>query len=497
MILATGLAVLTGGSLNVAFGEEPAAGAKSDPGEGDKVLFDFENEADIAAWKNFDLNEALSNQWQAAAADAEKAGKPVPAKPAAQKVEPAPKVELASEGATSGKRALKITFAGGRTPTITTPSPLADWRLYKTFLAEVTVTRGCMVVFRAMYENSKFGSGYNEGCSRWEFAARLEPGKNVLAAVAPSKTNIQTIQIYMYNPKEGEVVYIDNIRLSPNKSKTVSSFLGDATKMPSTKYKVLGTDLEVNDVNDLADKLKDKWVKPEDKTVEQVEAEVQAEYGKIKKEKPKAVLVILRDGQKGCDPADPGKVFAGWADAGTPSHLPMALTLACFGNSGKGEKIETCFRNRPGFLRVDLASIPKGADILSARLILSTGHIVQNAWETKPTMFAVEPCNRPWNEYEVNVFEYSKDNFWKDYAGYNWGDDGDCSAVFLAHGPSGGKTSTWDFTNAVKYWTDGKHANQGFILAGAPKYVDYLWVTTRECKDVAKRPALAVIYESK
>ena len=112
-------------------------------------------------------------------------------------------------------------------------------------------------------------------------------------------------------------------------------------------------------------------------------------------------------------------------------------------------------------------------------------------------MFAAEPCNRPWKEYEVNAFEYAKDQFWKEFCGKNWGDDGDFSAVLLAHGPSGGKTSSWDFTNAVKYWTDGKHPNHGFVLHGTTKneYIDFLWISTRECKEVMKRPTLAVIYE--
>ncbi len=78
-----------------------------------------------------------------------------------------------------------------------------------------------------------------------------------------------------------------------------------------------------------------------------------------------------------------------------------------------------------------------------------------------------------------------------------WGEDGDCDAVFLAHGPAGGKTCSWDFAEAVKYWTDGKHANNGFILYGAGKYVDYLHIRTREVKEIKDRPCVAVIYETK
>ena len=50
-------------------------------------------------------------------------------------------------------------------------------------------------------------------------------------------------------------------------------------------------------------------------------------------------------------------------------------------------------------------------------------------------MFVAEPCNRPWKEYEVNVIEYARDQC------LSWGDDADCTAILLAHGPSAGKTS--------------------------------------------------------
>ena len=47
-----------------------------------------------------------------------------------------------------------------------------------------------------------------------------------------------------------------------------------------------------------------------------------------------------------------------------------------------------------------------------------------------------------------------------------YGDDPDFLPVYLAHGPSQGKVNTWDFTHAVRFWTDGKHANHGFMLHG-------------------------------
>jgi len=472
------------------------------------MLFDFEDQADVAAWSNIDvyaLREAEAKAaYDAAAKAAADPDKVKPYKPLVLPAkEPEVKIEQATEGATSGKHALKLTFAGGRMPTVSTKSPLDDWRPYNAFQADVTASRTCLVVFRVMSETSKYGSGYNDGCSRWEFAARVEAGKNTVTARAPKQLwnnvrnqDVRTVQIYIYQPHEGESITVDNIRLSTEKPQTVAPF-DDALAVPPGKYRVLGTDLEVRDANELADTFKDKWVKPEDRTVEQVEADVRAEYEKIKADHPRAVLAVLREGQKGYDAGDPEKAFVGWQDAGTPSHGPMGLNMSCFGNAGKRGAIETCFRNRPGLLRCDLSSIPKGAQILAARLIVVRSSEIGDGWKTKPTMFVVEPCNLPWNEVEVNVFEYAHDKFWNQYAAMSWGDDADCTAVLLAHGPGRGGACDWDFSHAVRYWTTDAHPNHGFILYGAPKYVDYLNIFSRECGNIAKRPAVMVIYEPK
>jgi hypothetical protein len=472
-------------------------------GAEDKILFDFDNESDVKSFANIDVYALREAEAKAAIeAVAKVATNPATAPtykpPASMPSEPAVKIEQSAAGAT-GKRGLKLTYAGGRMPTISAKSPLDNWRPFKSFRADVTVDRTCMVVFRAMAQTSKYGTAYNEGCSRWEFAALCKPGKNNLVARAPAAADIlwkdvKAFEIYTYQPGQGQAITVENILLSTDKPEKTSPY---NEVVSPTKFKVAGTDMEVADVNELADKLKDKWVKPEDKTVEQVEADIQAQYEKIKKDHPKAVLVMLRDGQKGYDAADPDKPFAGWADAGTPSHLPMSLTLASFRNAGKDADIEACFRNRPGFLKVDLSCIPKGAEILSARLVLVRNATIGTGWQTGPAMFVAEPCNRPWKEYEVNVFEYAAGEFWGDYAAQTWGDGGDCDAVFLAYGPSSGKANSWDFTRAVEYWTSGKHANNGFILHGANKYVDYFHLCTREHPDVKKRPGLAVTYEAK
>jgi hypothetical protein len=229
-----------------------------------------------------------------------------------------------------------------------------------------------------------------------------------------------------------------------------------------------------------------------------VEAEFKDQYAKLKKEHPRAVLAVLRDGDKGYDPNQPDKVYVGWKDAYFNSHGPDGAFVARAENRGRVESFEVFMRHRSPLMRVDLASIPTGAKILAGRLIVirATDKILDDHDPMKKaTMWVVEPCKRPWDEYEVNAFQYDKDKFWKDIGGMNWGDDGDFEPTFLAYGPGQGKVNAWDFTEAVRYWTDGKHANHGFMLHGDSH--DYVTAHSREAKELENRPAVLVIYEPK
>ena len=104
-----------------------------------------------------------------------------------------------------------------------------------------------------------------------------------------------------------------------------------------------------------------------------------------------------------------------------------------------------------------------------------------------------EPCNRPWEEYEVNAFQYAKDRFWKEIGGFHWGDDPDFLPIFLAYGPGQPKANCWDFAEAVRFWVSGKHPNHGFMLHGDSK--DYMIAHTRGATEIKDRPAVLVIYE--
>jgi len=339
----------------------------------------------------------------------------------------------------------------------------------------------------------------------------LKPGKNEVVALSPAGpeyAKVTTFDVFMTDPHDGDALFIDHIRLSPETPAATTPLHIDYVYSPGhdlpywpkleKSIPVLGTELHVSNANDLADKLKAQWIKPQNKSVDEIEAEVTAQFDELKKLHPRAVMAVLRDGAKGYDPASPDKVFDGWKDCGTTAHPPASLTVGSLQNVGKAEKMETTFRLRPALMQVDLASIPAGATILAARLLLVRAHPLASDWDTKPTMFVAEPCNRPWQEFEMNSFEYARDKFWKEVWGASWnGPDPDFFPIFLAHGPSQGTANTWDFTQAVNYWTDGKHANHGFTLYSANKYIDYLWVHSRKSKDVKNRPTLFVVYVPK
>jgi hypothetical protein len=164
-------------------------------------------------------------------------------------------------------------------------------------------------------------------------------------------------------------------------------------------------------------------------------------------------------------------------------------------NEGRNEAHEVFMRHRSPLMRVDLASIPAGAAILAAELVIVRARepLKEHDPYQRPTTWVAEACNRPWEEYEVNAYEFARDRFWKEVGGRWYGADPDFLPVFLAHGPGQGKVNVWDFTAAVRFWTAGGHANHGFMLHGDGK--DYLFAWSREAPAVRNRPALLVAYE--
>jgi hypothetical protein len=443
------------------------------PAPADRVLFDFEDAGELAAW---------------ASAPEGKAGEKVKPK------EPPPRLEQSEENVTSGNRSLKITFAGGEWPTIATTEIPDDWLTHQTLRAAVTVSRPALVGFTVMQEKSLPGAGWDEMVSRWTKTVFCHAGKNeVVAALRqPNEYSISTrfgkvvrFEIFMYEPRDGEAIYVDNIRLSAEKEPAASP----------TRFQVMGTDRSVADALELGKQLKAQWKKPVARTVEQVEADFAQAYEKLRQKNPRAVLAIFRDGEKGYDPAHPDRVYDGWSDAHVNGHGPDGNTEGRSHNSGKAASEEIFMRHRSALMRVDLSSIPKGSEILAAKLVVVRANAKYEDGrnpEKDPNIWVAEPCNRRWVETEVNAYEYAKGKFWREVSGKYYGDDPDFLPLYFVLGPGGGQVSSWDFTDAVKLWTAGKQQNHGFMLHGDS--FDYMRAHFRESPEQEKRPAVLVVY---
>src|SRR6185436_10866635 len=249
--------------------------------DGDRVLFTFDKAEEAAAWANLELAK-----------------------------EPAAKVEL------TPAKSLKVTFAGGRWPSVATAAVPEDWTPWKTLTAEVTVGRSCLIGFQAVQEKSLRDDGWDGCISRWARTVFLKPGKNEIRAsledpsgngygLNPKKYGkVTSFEIFLYAPHAGESIEVGPIRLMREKTPSTPS---------ATKFKVAGTDLKVGNVRDLAKVMKEKWTKPEPTTVDQIEADFRSQFDKVKADHPKAVLATFRQGENGYD---------GWRDAHMDSHGP-------------------------------------------------------------------------------------------------------------------------------------------------------------------------------
>ena len=401
--------------------------------------------------------------------------------------EPKAKIDRAGDG-------FRITFAGGRWPTIATAAVPEDWTSWKTFAAEITVGRNCLVGFQAVQEKSLRDQGWDGVISRWSKTLFLKPGKNDVRmsledasgngyGLNPKKYGqVTSLEIFFYTPHAGETMEIHGLRLLREKTSQAPR---------PTRFKVAGTSMEVPNLRELAKQLKDRWTKPEPKTVDQIEREFETLYATIKQERPKARFATFREGENG---------YKGWQDAHINSHGPDAATEGRAKNTGSSETQEAFMRHRSLILRADLSSIPTGSTILAARFILVAADATFEKGRdprVDANLWVAEPCNRPWVENEVNAYEYAKDKFWKSVGGISsYDEDPDFHPVYLAYGPGNVPVSTWDFTEALKFWTDGSHENHGFFLHGDSfHYMGKAFC--REAKEVRNRPALLVIYEPK
>ncbi|MBI3858368.1 MAG: DNRLRE domain-containing protein [Planctomycetes bacterium] len=455
------------------FGLTPAA---------DRTLFDFEAADDAARWSDYPLTELKQK-------------------------EPGVRIERTDKGATSGQFALKLTFDGGFWPAVSTDQIAVpgDWKEFQTLLADVTTDRRCLIGFRILQEKSSDPETIkkHEGRAWWDRTALLEPGRNEIRVVIhengygvrPEYGAVVRFAIYAYKPEPGLSVTVDSIRLSPDWPEPrnigyFSPYSQDGFSTPKAKawgasrelpkFRLAGSEVDVRDVIELGKSRKDAWTPPPPSTLEAAESALRELHESLRKEHPTALLKILRDGENG---------FEGWKDTHISSHGPDGPNDWRTRSHGKLESIEAFMRHRSVLMKVELGSLPAGSRILAARLLLTR---TDAKLPSKPNFWIAEPCMRPWVEDEANGYEYAKGRLWKAVNGTYYGEDPDFLPIFLAQGPAGAPVSVWDFTEAVKFWTEGKHENHGFMLHGDSR--DYMKVCSREAKDLKKRPALAVIY---
>jgi hypothetical protein len=463
----------------------------------DRVLFNFEGESAAKDWVPVKLPEVEKEQ-------------PVPT----VEIVPDPKAK-ANEG--QAGKCLRIIFAGGEWPTVgTTKIPVqGNWKSFQTLKAELTVDRPSVAYFRA-YQGKPDDKGQQP---RWERTMTLLPGRNEvtltirhgIGSMTPGKGDVTSFVVGMFRPEKDQALLVGDVRLSPdwpppkilgwyspyNQDGYSAAVARDYARTGAVaKFKVLGTDLEVADLPDLAKRLKDKWAKPEPKTIEQVEAEFKAEFDRLKRDHPGAVRALLREGETGWDPSNPDKAYESWKLVYLSCHGPDGPNRGRENTPPLSDTVEVFMRHRSVLMRADLASIPKGAKVLAAKLVITRVVAADLTPPEKPNMWVAEPCNRDWDEASANCYFYAKGKHWKGVSGLYYGEDPDFWPVFLAHGPAGGSAvSVWDFAEAVRFWLDGKSANHGFFLHGDS--IDYMRMYTQKAKNLKQRPALMVIYEPK
>jgi hypothetical protein len=459
VVLAAGL--LAGVETDGANGEGAAATTQA---SAEQVLFLFEKQGVVNDWTSLD-------------------------DPLAKVKEPGTTIGW---GQVEGKGVMKVTFEGGEWPTVVTEKlPRVEWEKFNAMKVEVRVPRACVLHFRVYTDKSVRGyDKNNEFGSRWEKSNFLQSGRNVVVMPFELPKKYQgkptSVEMAMFRPHKGELIEVEKISLA-----TV-----EFPKPAAVKFAVLGTDLQVKDPTDLGVKLKDQWKKPQVRTLEEVEADFKVKFEELKKGHPRAVMAILRDGEAGWDAAHPEKVFGGWRDSFIWSHPPDGQAYRRAVNSGKAPATEAFERWRSRIMQVDLSVVPKGSEILAAQMVLIRAGIVAKERRPSevPNMWVAEACNRAWDEYEVNAYQYAKDKFWKALAGRNWeGADPDFLPLYVAYGPSQGTVNVWDFTQAVKYWTDGKHENHGFFWHS--DHNDFWYPSPmREAQKVKDRPAMMVVW---
>ena len=416
----------------------------------------------------------------------------------------------------TGERGLKLTFSGGRFPTVTTGElPAFDLTPRRTFMTDVIVNRTCVVIFRIVYEHQDDVKPQN--FPRWEKAALCPPGTNTVIEEFQSDPKLGkpvAFEIGMYNPHPEESIHIGNVRFlrttpavsTPFRDRNIIVSGQFRIRFPvmQSRWKVLELTESFANLSELAKKFRGDWVKPDPTqplSFDSVEKEMQSRLTELQKEHPEAVLVVFRQGQPGFDLSRPEQIYTGWSDTYLAGHDPTSAFLQRTQPFGREKTYEVFLRRRCPLIRIDVSSIPQSAEILAAQLVLTRSDKpdptkISSMSPYKPTFFVAEACNRPWIESEENIFEYAKDKFWHEISGMDWdGNDPDFLPLIIAYGQSNVGVSRWNFTEAVRYWRTTGNMNHGFALTSIE--MDYMNCFSAKAKQLSDRPALLVIYEPK
>ena len=436
------------------------------------MMGDFEDEKELSNWKP-GFNDASSK-------------------------ETPPELSISKENATSGSNSLKLTFSDGLLPMISTsviPNP-ESFYAYKGFCFDLTVPRDTMAGVKFVQD------------AKFSFDARVMVKKglnkiNIMLAppsdwgrgggIDPKGGPVKEIQIYFFKPKKDEAYFLDRIRVTDRLSKkAASNFEHLVNPWYKSTFTVLGgkksEQVGLKDLNSaMADGFYEKQLGT--KTTEEMEKQILAKYDEIKKSNPGAALSVFRNGAAGYDTKFPATIYSGWNNAYISTHSPdSGMTLIPM----TGGSCELFMRHRVQLFSADLSAIPAGSQILQAYFVL-----VSNKKTTGACLYIAEAINRDWKGPEVTAYTYDKDKFWNFFGGLTkTGDDPDCFPLILAYGYRKELIAAWDFTEAVKYWTDGKNANHGFFFP-CLEGNDYCSTATIYAGNIKERPGMYVIYNPK
>lgn len=424
--------------------------------------------------------------------------------------EPHVEIESSLQHVTSGKKSLKLSFTGGHLPTVYSEKiTLKDWTGYKSLLADVYLERDALVVFRVMQEKSIRENHWNGYVGRYERAAIMKKGHHTLVALLNKKRDtkfsmnngkVLRFEIALYDAVQGDVIYLDSIRVSKNEpayEKTPLSQLPEYIPTKGTLFKVLGSDLKVKDFADLAKQKESEWKESKTQSLSEIKQNFNKIYEDHKRKDSSVRMCILQNGKPIASDGGDGETYAGWDDTYITCHEPESmLTVTGLKNFGNVGQYEMFMRHRVALMRANLSVLPKHAKILYAALVVSrTKREEPSRSYRNRNMWVVELCNRPWVESEVNAFQYARHQYWNNYSGRQWhGENPDSLPIIAAYGPGQGQHNVWDFTHAVKWWVEQENPNHGFWLYGDSKDW-FLEAHYSESKDVEKRPMLMIIYK--